>query len=135
MTLIASVRTFMDNLFVPRDGLYQQAKDVIAQHDPDGDGRVDVRAIQNGERTPPPGLFGITSRGFAQADAEGNGNGIATIREVRNFLKKYDTGADWDPSLAGNRTIDGVELLRLLGDLWNPTSGSAATQAAQGAAS
>lgn len=134
MALIDGVRSFFDNLFVPRDGLYHQAKQVIADHDPDGDGRVDVRAIQSGERTPPPGLFGITSRGFARADEEGNGNGVATVREVRNLLKKYDTGADWDPSLAGNKTIDGVELLRLLSDLWMPGSKESTTQATAGAA-
>lgn len=133
MTFINGVRSFFDNLFVPRDGLYDQAKKVIADNDPDGDGRVDVRAIQSGERTPPPGLFGITSRGFARADQEGNGNGVATIREVRNFLKKYDTGADWDPSLAGNKTIDGIELLRILADLWMPESNESTKQANSGA--
>lgn len=133
MTLIDGVRTFFDNLFVPRDGLYDQARQVIADNDPDGNGRIDVSAIQSGERTPPPGLFGITSRGFARADAEGNGDGQATIREVRNLLKQYDDGADWDPSLAGNRTIDGVELLRLLHDLSMQAPSAAATQAARGA--
>jgi hypothetical protein len=133
MSVIDGVRNFFDNLFVPRDGLYDQARNVIAQHDPDGNGRVDVSAIQSGERTPPPGLFGITSRGFARADSDGNGDGQASVREVRNLLRKYDTGADWDPGLAGNKTIDGVELLRLLHDLAQPGPAAAAEQATQGA--
>ena len=133
MSVIDSIRNVFDNLFVPHDGLYAQAKDLIAQHDPDGDGRVDVSAIQSGERTPPPGLFGITSRGFARADAEGNGDGQASVKEVRALLKQYDTGADWDPSVAGNKMIDGVELLRLLQDLALPDSDAGPGQAAQGA--
>lgn len=134
MSFIDSVRNVFDNLFVPRDGLYTQAKDLIAQHDPDGDGRVDVGAIQSGERTPPPGLFGITSRGFAAADAQGNGDGQASVKEVRALLKRYDDGADWDPSLAGNKLIDGIELLRLLQDLSLPDADAAPQQAEQGAA-
>jgi hypothetical protein len=133
MSVIDGVRNFFDNLFVPHDGLYRQARDLIAQHDPDGNGRVDVSAIQSGERTPPPGLFGITSRGFARADDEGNGDGQSSVREVRNLLKQYDTGNDWDPSKAGDRTIDGVELLRLLGDLSAPKPTAAPEQASRGA--
>jgi hypothetical protein len=133
VSFIDGFRHMLDNLFVPKDGLYQQARDVIAQNDPDGDGRVDVSAIQSGERQPPPGLFGITSRGFAQADALGNGDGQATVKEVRALLKRYDTGADWDPSLAGNKTIDGVELLQLLHDLSLPDSDAGPSQATQGA--
>lgn len=133
MTVIDGVRNFFDNLFVPRDGLYRQAKELIAQHDPDGNGRVDVSAIQSGEHTPPPGIFGITTRGFVRADSDGNGNGQASIREVRNLLKQYDTGNGWDPSKSGDRTIDGVELLRLLADLSAPTPSAAPEQAARGA--
>ncbi len=133
MTFIDNVRTFFDNLFVPHDGLYDQAKQLIAQNDPDGNGRVDVSAIQSGERTPPPGLFGITSRGFARADSDGNGDGQATVREVRNLLKQYDTGVDWDPSKAGDKRVDGVELLRLMSDLSMPSSNSSVDQAGSGA--
>ncbi len=130
MSLINSIRNAFENLFVPHDGLYDQAKSIIANHDPDGDGRVDVSAFQSGEHIPPPGLFGITSRGFARADADGNGDGQATVKEVRALLKKYDTGTAWDPSKAGDKTIDGVELLRLLGDLWSPVSASSAREQA-----
>lgn len=132
MSFIDSVRNVFENIFTPHDGLYAQAKDLVAQHDPDGDGRVDVSAIQSGERTPPPGLFGITSRGFAAADEQGNGDGQASVKEVRAFLKQYDTGADWDPSLAGNKLIDGVELLRLLQDLSVPEPDAGPGQASQG---
>ena len=133
MSLIDGVRHFMDNLFVPKDGLYRQAQDLIAQHDPDGDGRVDVSAIQSGERTPPPGLFGITSRGFAKADELGNGDGQVTVREARSFLARYDTGNDWDPGAAGDKQIDGVELLRLLSELSIPEADAAPRSAQQGA--
>lgn len=134
MSLSDGIRRFMDNLFVPRDGLYNQARDLIAQQDPDGDGRVDVSAIQSGERTPPPGLFGITSRGFAKADELGNGDGQVTIREARAFLARYDTGNDWAPGAAGDKQIDGVELLRLLGDLSLPEADASQRSARQGAA-
>jgi hypothetical protein len=134
VSFIDGVHRFMDNLFVPKDGLYHQAKDLIAQHDPDGDGRVDVSAIQSGQNTPPPGLFGITSRGFAAADAAGNGDGQATVKEVRAFLARYDTGNDWEPGAAGDKQIDGVELLRLLGDLSMPEADASQKSAQQGAA-
>jgi hypothetical protein len=133
MSLLDGIRNAFDNLFVPHDGLYDQARELIKNNDPNGDGKVDVSAIQSGERQPPPGLFGITSRGFAQADAEGNGNGQATVKEVRALLKQYDTGVDWDPSSAGNKSIDGFELLRLLQDLSAPTPRGATEQASHGA--
>jgi hypothetical protein len=133
MSFIAGIRTTLENLFVPKDGLYDQARELVAGNDPDGDGRIDVSAIHSGERTPPPGLFGITGRGFARADAEGNGDGQASIKEVRALLKQYDTGADWDPSAAGNKSIDGLELLRLLQDLAAPAPGAAIEQATAGA--
>lgn len=133
MSLINNIRSAFENLFVPHDGFYDQARELVANNDPDGDGKVDVSAIQSGERQPPPGLFGITSRGFAQADADGNGNGQATVKEVRALLKQYDTGVDWDPSSAGNKSIDGFELLRLLQDLSAPAPSSAPEQASQGA--
>lgn len=134
MSLIDSVRSIFDNLFVPKDGLYHQARDLIAQHDPDGNGRVDVAAIQSGERTPLPGLLGVPARGFARADALGNGDGQATVREVRAFLQRYDTGTDWNPTAAGDKTIDGLELLRLVHDLAMPEPDAAQRGAAEGAA-
>ena len=133
MGLLNGIRNTFENLFVPHDGLYDQARELIANSDPDGDGKVDVAGIQSGERQPPPGLFGITSRGFAQADAEGNGDGQASVKEVRALLKQYDTGVDWDPGSAGNKSIDGFELLRLLQDLSAPTPSASAEQATQGA--
>ena len=133
MGLIDGIRNAFENLFVPHDGLYDQARELIANNDPDGNGRVDVSAIQSGERQPPPGLFGITSRGFALADSEGNGDGQASVKEVRALLKRYDTGVDWDPSSAGNRSIDGFELLRLLQDLSAPAPTAAPEQASAGA--
>ncbi len=133
MGLIDGIRNAFDNLFVPHDGLYDQARELIRNNDPDGDGKVDVSAIQSGERQPPPGLFGITSRGFALADSQGNGNGQATVKEVRALLKQYDTGVDWDPSAAGNKSIDGFELLRLLQDLSAPTPRASTEQATRGA--
>ena len=98
-----------------------------------GDGRVDVSAIQSGQVTPPAGLFGITSRGFARADSEGNGDGQASVKEVRALLKQYDVGNGWDPGTAGDKAIDGVELLRLLQDLSTPKQSSAPEQASAGA--
>lgn len=133
MSLLTGIRNAIDNLLIPHDGLYDQAREVISHNDPDGDGRVDVQAIQSGDVTPPPGLLGITSRGFAQADADGDGNGSATVREVRSLLKRYDTGNGLSPGAAGDRTIDGFELLRLLGDLAAPAPSAATEQAARGA--
>jgi len=136
MELLARIRLSLDTLFVPKDGLYDQAKQLIVDNDHDGNGRVDVSAVANGSVTPPPGLCGITTRGFAAADAVGNGDGQASVREVRAFLQTYDTGNGWDASAAGDKRIDGVELLRLLGELnvGTPGTRTGSRQAMRGAA-
>lgn len=110
-------RTF-DSLFVPKDGLYYQAKDLIDAFDSDGDGRINVEGLRNsgGDLM----LLGAPGRGFAAADEGGNGNGVATLREVRNHLKQFDTGNGFDPASVGDRYLDGIELLRLAADSFLP---------------
>lgn len=132
MSFFTNLIIKIDNALVPKDGLYDQARDVIAHFDKDGDTRINVSAL-TGDNTPPPGILGIAGRGFHAADDRGNGNGYASIREVRNVLKGYDTGNPFSPDSAGDKHIDGIELLRLLGDFAQPWSTSAGDQAASGA--
>lgn len=138
MSFMDTIRTTMDNLFVPKDGLYYQAKDLIGAFDSDGDGRINIEGLrQSGGNAL---LLGTPGRGFAAADEGGNGNGVATIREVRNHLKQFDTGNGFDPASIGDRYLDGIEMLRMIGDaaiggLFRGGGGEAPGQALRGAES
>lgn len=136
MSFISGVRSFMDNLFVPRDGLYRQAQELIAQHDSDGDGRINVAAVTGGPQIQLPfvgDLLNAPGRGFEAADRAGNGDGVATVREVRNLLKRYDVGSSARPDAGGDGTLDGVEGLRMMAELTAPAANGAAAGASRGA--
>ncbi|MCW2924863.1 MAG: hypothetical protein JWM98_2267 [Thermoleophilia bacterium] len=125
MSLISSIKNTFENMFVPHDGLYSQAKDAVGQADADGDGKVNVLALGSGTQSPPNGNFGITDQGYIAADNFGDGDGFASVKEIRNYLKSYDE--------TGDKRVEGAELLTLLDDLAATMPKSAAAQAGAGA--
>ncbi|MCW2972615.1 MAG: hypothetical protein JWN72_888 [Thermoleophilia bacterium] len=125
--VLASVNDF----FVPRDGLRQQAQDLISIYDVDGDNRINVTTGREDQHVTLPGFFGAGARSFVRADAGGNDNGVATLREVRNLLKQYDTG-NVLPDTAGDRHLDGIEVLRFAHDMASPRPTQSTTQATAG---
>lgn len=126
-----SIRSTIDNLFVPKDGLYYQAQSLINTFDSDGDGRINIEGLRASGGNAM--LLGAPGRGFAAADELGNGNGVATIREVRNYLKRFD----YD----GSRELDGLEMLNVYGSafiggsIFGGGASGGARQAEQGASS
>lgn len=123
MSIISSIKNTFENLFVPRDGLYDQSKILIGQNDGNGDGRINLAGLRDGAQVPPGG---ITDRGFIAADNLGNKDGYASVKEVRAYLKPYDA--------SGDSRVEGVELLTLLDDLTATMPTSAAVQATTGMA-
>lgn len=101
MGLIDSVRFQIDNLFVPRDELFDQARGIVDQFDDDGDGRINIAGLR--------ATAGVTGHGFAAADEIGNRNGTATVKEVRNLLKPFDDDRD--------DRVQGLEWLSLAREL------------------
>lgn len=127
-----NVLTSVNDFFVPRDGLRHQAQDLITTYDTDGNNTINVDALREDQHITLPGFFGAGARSFTRADAEGNGNGVATLREVRNLLKQYDTG-NVVPGTAGDRHLDGIEILRFTQDMSTPRPTQSTTQASNGA--
>jgi hypothetical protein len=131
MTFISNIITKVDNFFVPHDGLRDQAAELIADYDGNGDSKIDVGALQEDKRAALPGFFGTAVRSFAGADEAGNGNGSASLREVRNLLKTYDTG-DGTADTTGNKHLEGVELLHFTHDFAAPRPTQGPSQSVDG---
>lgn len=106
--------SFIDGImdfFTPKDGLYRQAEQLISQYDTNGDGKLDLNAMQatGGGAY----LFGVPGRSFVIADMEGNGNGVLTKRELRSHMKQFDVGNIFNPYGANDKQLDGFEMARM----------------------
>ena len=143
MSIITRITNAIDDFLVPRDGLRDQAAELIAQHDPDGDGRIDVSQWYDpakAQHLSDTGILGTSTRGFLVADAQGNQDGSASLREVRALLAQYDLGTPWNAGMAGDGRVEGAEFVRMLAELatmgvvpGTTGQGTAAAQAAAGA--
>jgi hypothetical protein len=102
-------RTF-GSILVPHDQMYDQAKTMIAEHDVDGDGVINLNDEAQRQSLNP--LFG---KGFRYADKLGWNNGVVSLRELRNGMKRYDTegGIPAGP----NGAIQGSEWINILRDV------------------
>lgn len=140
MTFIDRIRSTIDNLFVPRDGLYDQAREIMQQTGADRDGRISLQRYADGSTQPLPGLLGVYDRGFITADRQyGNGDGYASTKEVRKLLQAYDVGDPLQQAGADDKRVDGVEMLKLVRDMLDPATAApkltaADDEAARGAA-
>ena len=103
-------RTFGE-LFVPHDNLYTQAKKIITNVDVDGDGVIDMDDPKQ------RGSFNdFFRKGFLYVDSLGWNNGVVSVRELRNTMRKYDVSGD--PKTGGpNNALEGEELTRLVQDV------------------
>jgi hypothetical protein len=112
MNLIAKIQNGIDNLFLPKDQLTDQAKGIVEHWDSDGDGVIDVKALAaSTAQLPPDDINRVAAAGLFDADAQRNGNGYATVKEVRKVLEQFDVnGAEG----TGDKVLDGVELLALI---------------------
>lgn len=116
MQLGLMIRGFFDNLTMPKDGLANQAKEIVRGNDINGNGNIDLDNPDEGTQL---GWFGATidaRAGFEFADRNGNGDGRASVKEIRSVLSRYDTGVPWDPSSARNGILDGIEWLPVFRD-------------------
>jgi hypothetical protein len=102
-------RTFGE-LFVPKDTLYYQAKDIMAAADQDGDGVVNLK--DEAERKQ---MGAVLRKGMGLADSLGWQNGVVSIRELRSGMARYDT-AGGNPS-GPNNAIEGAEWANILRDV------------------
>jgi hypothetical protein len=110
MSLTVAFAKAFGTAFVPKDTLYRQAQDLIQQADVDGDGVLDLNDKAQRDK-----LDDLHRKGFLLADSLGWQNGVVSVRELRNGLKKYDTGDD--PKTGGpDGAIGGVEWLRIIRD-------------------
>ena len=115
MSLIDSIKTTFENLLVPRDGYYDQAKELMAGAG--GGSSADVLGLDGGASAQAGALIA--------ADNLGNRDGKATLKEVRAFLQPYDE--------AGDGRVDGAELLQLETDMVAVKPTAAARGAVAGA--
>ena len=109
MSLQVTLARAFGELFVPKDTLYRQAKELIANADIDGDGVLDMN-----DKAQVDHLDVLRRKGFLLADSLGWQNGVVSVRELRKGLSKYDTGGGADG--AKNNAIDGFEWLAVFRD-------------------
>ena len=136
MSIAGVFRSVVNAVTVPHDGVGDQARDILARADTNGDKVVPLDDASEGYAT----INGSAAtldirRGIAFADQIGNQDGRATLREIRSALLRYDTGAPGDPESVGNHHIEGFEWAQLARDFARPALRlpSAIVQAIDGA--
>lgn len=116
MQLGLMIRGFFDNLTMPKDGLANQAREIVKANDVDGNGYIDMENPEEGTSLGPFGMTLDARTGFSYADSNGNKDGHASVKEIRAALQRYDTGVPWEPNSARNGILDGLEWLPVLRD-------------------